>query len=91
MKYGQFDENTVVEYLKAHAQLDAFYVFNVDSSRPGLIHYFDSDGESWSLMEDNDELVVACLGYLSEHNAPVFENVDKLKKFEEGYKKQKAS
>ena len=91
MKYGQFDESVVVDYLKSHAELDAFYVFNIDSSRPGLIHYFDSDGDSWSLMEDNDDLVDACLGYLQEHGAPVFENVDELKAFEESYKNQKAS
>jgi hypothetical protein len=86
MRYGQFDESVVIDYLKSHAELNAFYVFNVDSSRPGLIHYFDSEGEPWCLMEDNDDLVSACLSYLSDQGAPVFNNADEIKVFEENYK-----
>lgn len=91
MKYGEFDENVVVDYLKAHAELDAFYIFNVESSRPGLIQYFDSAGESWSLMEENDDLVNACLSYFSDQEASVFRDVDALKAFEESYKSNKVS
>jgi len=82
MKYGNFDQSYIVQYLQSLSELDSFYVFCVNGSEPGLIHYLDSDGESWSLMEDDNELVDACLEYLMEMGAPIFDDVDKLKAFE---------
>ncbi len=96
MRYGRrFSETTIIDYLKSFAELDAFYILaNSDScSAPysGLIYYFDSDGESWCFMVENDDLAYACLHYLYKNGAPVFKSIDEQEAFEEKYRKQKLS
>lgn len=82
MKYGKFEKSYIVQYLQSYAELNSFYIFYVTGSEPGLIHYFDSEGESWCLMEDDNELVDACLIYLKEMGAPIFDDIHKLREFE---------
>jgi len=82
MKYGSFDQDYIMQYLQSYSDLDSFYIFCVNGAEPGLIHYFDIEGESWCLMEEDNELVDACLEFLRTRNVKKFSDVDTLKVFE---------
>lgn len=86
MNYENYERSFIEKYLESHSRLDSFYVFCLDGTNPGLIHYFDEQGQSWSLMEDDDLLVNDCLQYLKENGSPLFEDVEEMKRFEAGKK-----
>jgi|GEM_PF-5573699 len=68
-----FNDEGILAYLLSMAELDGFYVFRSSSIQPGLICYVDRSGADWSLMEDDDAFVEACILYLARIGVPVFE------------------
>ncbi len=68
-----FTEEMLTEYLEAEADLDAFFVMRAANMKSGMVHYVDREGaDAWVLMEDNDELVAACIKFLIDRGNPVF-------------------
>lgn len=82
MKYGNYDKDFITKYLESRSKLELFYILYIKSTDSGLIHYSDEDGESWCLMEDDDDLVDACILYLTEFGVPTFNTQDDLNEFE---------
>lgn len=79
MKYS---EDQIVDYLSGHSALDAFYVFCSKSEGVGLIKFVDACGSSWSLMEDDDELVAGAMDFLRRRKAPFFHDIASLLEYE---------
>jgi hypothetical protein len=82
MTNNKYTEAEVTEYLLSHAEIGAFYITCLDDSSPGLIKYFDPSGKSWSLMEDDDELVANAVEFLKTKGAPLFEDMNAALEFE---------
>lgn len=87
MSYKKYSEEELQEYLLSHAEIGAFYITSLDNSSCGLINYFDSNGKTWCLMEDNDELVADAVEFLKNHGARLFENISAAQEFEKNWGK----
>lgn len=79
------EEQEVLLYLNNLSSIDKFYLHRFENTGRALIHYFDEQGESWALMEDDDTFVSKCMEYLCKQRVPEFTNVEELKKFESEY------
>lgn len=87
MTYKKYKEDELQAYLLSHAAIGAFYITCLDSSNDGLISYFDSNGKTWCLMEDDDELVADAVEFLKNHGTPLFDNIGAVQEFESNWGK----
>ena len=62
-------------HLRRYAELDRFWILRTKHIQPGLIHYSDSHGNAFALMDDNDDRVEQCIKLLESKNCPVFDDV----------------
>ncbi|MET1255833.1 hypothetical protein [Aliikangiella maris] len=84
MSLTNSNEVEVIQYLESLAKLEDFYMHKFIESGRHLIHYFDGQGQSWALMEDDDQFVELCIEYLVKYGAPTFVDVEEMKRFEAG-------
>lgn len=64
-------------YLEGLAPLENFWIYKTEKTTPGLINYY-SNGQSWTLMDDDEDRLDACLVFLESIGCPIFENVDAM-------------
>lgn len=79
MKYSELE---IVAYLASHAPLESFYIYRPSNDGDGLIKFHDENGDSWSLMEDDSDMVSAATMALMAKNAPLITTLDSLASFE---------
>lgn len=82
MKLETSKESEVIQFLNNLADIKDYYMHRFNSTNRCLIHYFDKQGKSWALMEDDDEFVSWCVEYLRKINAPEFDDIEEMKAFE---------
>jgi len=83
MNLEKHNEEDIVLYLESFADIDNYYLHRLNQSGRSLILYFDSQGVSWTLMEEDEVFKESCLQYLRQKGVPEFESIEKLKEFEE--------
>lgn len=83
MNLKKYSEESIREYLLSHVKIESFYVTCIKNHSSALINYFDSNGQNWCLMEDDDELVSDSVIFLKNSGAPFFEDIGAAQKFEE--------
>ena len=76
------EEKDVISYLESMSSIDKFYLHRFLDTGRALIHYFDEDGESWAVMEDDDSFLSRCLEYLCKNEVREFSDIEELKKYE---------
>lgn len=76
------NDSETLTYLLSHAPLSHFYVFARPGSTEVLMKYFDANGASWSLMEDDDETVSAAVEFLKRSGVTVFQDYAALLEYE---------
>ena len=70
-------------HLRHFAELYRFWIFKAKDIQPGLIHYLDSQGKAFVLMDDNNERVEECIELLGSRNCTVFDDADAMDKYAE--------
>ncbi len=85
--FKKYTEQEIQSYLLSHAEINSFYVTYFKSSNSGLIHYFDSEGKSWCLMEDDDELVSDAMEFLKNKGIPFLNDMNMIQEFERNWGK----
>jgi hypothetical protein len=81
MTYRKYSEEDLRAYLLNHAEIRAFYVST------GLIHFIDTNGQAWCLMEDDDDLVSDALQFLKIQGAPFLDEIGAAQEFERNWGK----
>lgn len=70
-------------HLRQYAALDRFWILKTRHIQPGLIHYLDSQGRAFVLMDDDDRRVEQCIKLLESKDCPVFGDVAAMDKYAE--------
>lgn len=71
-------ESKAEAHLKRFAPLSRFWIYRTEHTAPGLIHYSDQDGRAWTLMEDDEDLLDACIALLESRGCSVFDDVESM-------------
>jgi len=79
----------VEKHLCEYAELDQFWILKTNHIQPGLIHYLDSQGAAFTLMDDDDDRVEQCLELLESRGCPVFDDVIEMDKYAAELARQK--
>lgn len=61
-----------ISHLESMAPLDCFWIYRSASTKEGVIHYWTPDGQSWTLMEDDEALFDECISALERIDCPIF-------------------
>jgi len=78
-----YSKEDAKKYLESLGKVKFFYISEIHGNEVGLIYYVMDDNTSWVFMDDNDEMVLACIDYLKSIGAPVLKNIKELRDFEE--------
>ncbi len=65
-------------HLRQYAPLERFWIYRTPQTQPGLIHYADSLGKAWVLMEDDEVVLDQCIKVLESKGCPVFDDVSAM-------------
>lgn len=69
--------------LRHFADLADFWILRTNHIQPGLIHFLDSEGRAFVLMDDDDNRVTQCIALLEARGCPVFDDVIAMDKYVE--------
>lgn len=79
--------DTAASFLLTHAPLSRFFIFRADGVVPGVIHYIDTNGFAWTIMDDDDARFLASHQALDEFGAPVFKDAKSMNEYISSFSK----
>lgn len=85
MEAAEVSDFQAREYLLSHAPLDRFYLFVPRGSDETLVKFFDEDGQTWNLMEDDDDAVARAVAFLKHAGVKTFDDYADLLEYERSH------
>jgi hypothetical protein len=76
------NESETLQYLLSHAPLEQFYLFAPKGMDEPMLKFFDQNGRSWIVMEDDSKVVAAAVMFLRRHGVHEFDNAEHMLAFE---------